>query len=271
MPEDSEIASQLFHEITEEPGAGPIVRTVTEKRGIRETEWVHFDDPMVQDPAVEEAPRDTHDLLFMAANRHLRAVGQMDFFAVVDTAEQIAPAGEYPTSKKISQHFAMWADGLKNQKGLLSVDAIAARFIQAQDRLMMLLNKNEEMQAAAFAYADAWHWLHMELFGEHELAANAEVAGQEADAAQQLAAKTIAGRIRGPQAQRENKVLRMTVIAVEYSKYADRETNRARRTSAKAAATEIFDQVNAALVAQRLGSVAASTLERKLRTIINGA
>jgi hypothetical protein len=272
-PDDdaSEIVSQLVHEITEEPGDGPVARIVIEKRGIREAEWVHFDDPAVQDPVVEGAPADTQALLFMAANRHLRAVDQMDFFAVVDTAERMAPIGEYPTPDKISQHFAMWADGLKNEKGLLSIDAIAARFIQAQDRLMILLNGNPEMQAAAFAYADAWHWLHLELFGEHELAASADSAGRAAEAAQQLAAKTIAGRSKGPQAQKENKVLRMTVVAVEYAKYAASETNQTRRTSAKAAAADILDQVNAALGRQGLGSFTVSTLEKRLRSIIGGA
>jgi hypothetical protein len=267
----SEIVSSLVHELREEPGEGPIVRTVTEKRGIREARWVHFDDPTVQDPAIEMAPADTHALLFMAANRHLRAVGEMDFFAVVDTAERISPPGEYPTPEKITQHFEMWADGLKNKNGLLSVDAMAARFIQTQDRLMMLLNDNLEMQAAAFAYADAWHWLHMELFGEHELAATAEVAGREADAAQRLAAKTTAGLSKGPAVLKENKALRMSIIAVEYKKYADGEKNPKKKTNVKLAAGRILQPVNLNLVNRGLQPITETTLKKRLKTIISSA
>ncbi len=263
----SEIASSLVHTLRKEPAEGPRLYRVTEQRGIRAASWIF--DPLLVDPEVETASADTHALLFMAANRHLCAVGQMDFSAVVETAEICVPSGEYPTPEKISQHFAMWANGLKNQKGSLSIDAIAARFIQAHNRLFMLLNENLETHMAAFAYADAWHWLHMELFGEHELAASAEVAEQAADAAQQLAAKAIAGRIEGPQAKKRYAALRNAVIATEYEKYRQAEPNEDRRTSAKSAAAQILDPVNATLNRENLGSLELSTLEKRLRKIIN--
>jgi hypothetical protein len=255
-PDDdaSEIVSPLVHELTEEPGDGPVARIVVEKRGIREAEWVHFDNPMVQDPAVEDAPADTHALLFMAANRHLRAVGQMDFFAVADTAERIAPAGEYPSPARISQHFAMWADGLKNEKGVLSIDAIAARFIQAQDRLMMLLNGDPEMQAAAFAYADAWHWLHLELFGEHELAAKGVAARRGLNA--------------GPEAKRNQGALRTAIVELAYNKFAADEKNEANRNSAKYAADTIFQSVNKDLGDRKMEPIAIGTIRNQLGAII---
>jgi hypothetical protein len=267
----SEIVSALVHEIHEEQGEHPMVRTVTEKRGIREAHWVHFGDPLLHDRELEEAPANTHTLLLAAANRHLRAAGEMDYFAVMETAERIAPHGEYPSPETFSRHLAMWADRLKSQKGLLSIDAIAARFVQAQDRLFLQLNGIPELQAAALAYADAWHWLHMELFGEHELAAKAEAAERAADAAQQMAAKAEAGRREGPEAQRRNKALRLTIIAVEYKKYADDEMNPARRSSAKHVAAQIHARVNAALDRQGLGSLTVTTLEKRLRAIIHGA
>jgi hypothetical protein len=225
---------------------------------------------LLVDAEVETAPADTHALLFMAANRHLLAVGEMDFAAVVETAEICVPSG-YPTPEKISQHFAMWANSLKNRKGSLSIDAIAARFIEAHNRLFMLLNENLETHMAAFAYADAWHWLHMELFGEHELAANAEVAERAADAAQQLAAKAIAGRIEGPQAKKRYAALRSTAIAKAYEEYRKAELNEDRRNSAKSAAAQILDKVNATLNRDNLGSLELSTLEKRLRKIINEA
>jgi hypothetical protein len=185
-----EIVSSIVHTVHREPVEGPRHVRITEKRGIRTSNWTL--DPLQLDAEVKTASADIHTLLFAAANRHLRAVGEMDFADVIETAETFASSSYYPPPEKISQHFAMWANGVKNRKGSLSIDAIAARFIQAHNRLFMLLDEDLELHMAAFAYADAWHWLHMELFGEHELAANAELAEQAADAAQQLAAKTIA-------------------------------------------------------------------------------
>ena len=114
--------------------------------------------------------------------------------------------------------------------GYLSIETACARFIEAQDHLYTLYNQTAEMQAAVFDYADAWHWLHMELFGEHELAANAEAAeeaadaaGKTADAAQRLATKTIAGRSEGPRAQARAGALRMAIVENEYKKHIEEE------------------------------------------------
>ena len=262
----AEIQTSLTHEFKRDPGNGPIVATITEARGLRHTQWVQFDDPNIEDPIAYDLA-DTHSLLFMAANRHLRAVGEMDYFAVLDTCEKLSKT-DYPSPEQISTHLQMWVAGLKARKGSLSIDTIAARFLQTQDRLFLLLSENKEMQEAAMAYADAWHWLHMELYGEHELAANAEAAERTADAAQRLAAKASAGRTEGPKAQKVNGALRSAVIATEYEKYAANEGNLARRLSAKHVASQILDNVNGALATKGLGSVKIATLEKRLIGII---
>ena len=92
---------------------------------------------------------------------------------------------------------------------------------------------------------------------------------EAAEAAQRLAAKTVAGRSEGPRAQKRSKALRMAIIAVEYNKYAEGEQNALRRRSAKTAATEILERVNVAFDHQKLGSLTVLTLEKRLRSIIN--
>jgi hypothetical protein len=251
VPDDREIASALKHEISDTPGEGPIVRRSTEKRDIREAEWIQFQDMLHQDP-LAATPEDTHSLLFTSANRHLRAVGDMDFFSVMDTAERLSPEG-YPSAEKISQHFELWAGGMKIRKGLLSVDTIAARFIQAQDRLFTILYKNPAMQEAAFAYADAWHWLHQELFGEHELAASAQVAEQAAE-------KATAGLKSGSAAARRKAALRSAVIEVEYHKFARLPGNEMNRKSAKRSAERILADVSLSLAKQKLSTITESNL-----------
>ena len=267
--DSAEIQSSLTHEFKREPGKGSVVATITESRGLRHTQWSQFDCPDIDDPA-EFDPAHTHALLFMAANRHLRAVGEMDYFAVLDTSEELTKA-EYPSPEQISRHLRMWIASLKTRKGSLSVDTIAARFLQSQDRLLQLLSESKEMQEAAMAYADAWHWLHMELYGEHELAANAEAAERTADAAQQYAAKASAGRAEGPKAQKMKGALRLAVIATEYEKYAAKEDKLARRLSAKHVASHLHERINDVLAKDGLGSVTIATLEKRLTTLIKDA
>jgi len=187
----------------------------------------------------------------------------MDYFAVLDTCEKLSKE-DYPSSEQLSAHLQMWVAGLQARKGSLSVDTIAARFLQSQDRLFALLNESKEMQESATAYADAWHWLHMELYGEHELAANAE-------AAERSAAKASAGRAEGPKAQKRNGALRLAIMATEYKKYAANEKSRTRRISAKNIASQILVAVNSALARSGLGSVKITTLEKRLITIIKDA
>jgi hypothetical protein len=83
------------------------------------------------------------------------------------------------------------------------------------------------MQEAAYNYADAWHRLHMELMGEHELAAK----GADAERFRKA----------GPEAKRNQAALRSAIIALAYMKFAADEPDATRRTSPKYAAEVIID------------------------------
>lgn|ERR1035437_8610231 len=244
-----EVTSSLRHDITEQlaPDGSKIVN---EKRGIRRATRQH--------PASSTRPaadaETTFGLMTMAANRHLRAAGEMDAFAVMETAEKLFP--EYPTKEKISEHMRLWAENLKTQKGALSIDATAAKFLQAADHLLQILDQTPEVQAAAFAFADAWHWWHLELYGEHALAAKAHTAE-----------RAVAGLQAGPEALKRSRALREAVIEVEYDKYA-KTADEIDRGSPKRAAGAILKAVAAVFSQQELGTVQVSTLERALRKII---
>jgi hypothetical protein len=283
----NKIFSSLKHEFEEQPGlvGADLIRTIVEKRGIRSSARPIFPNLSDSHERMLSTADDTQELLFMAANRHLRAKGEMDFFAVASFAEQVADAEAKDLTETTSRHFRLWLETVVTKYGYLSIETACARFIEAQDHLYTLYNQTAEMQAAVFDYADAWHWLHMELFGEHELAANAEAAekaaekagktadaaGKAADAAQRLATKTIAGRSEGPRAQARAGALRMAIVENEYKKHIEEETNPNRLVSAKAVAPRILDDVNAAFKLRGLGEFSISTLEKRLRDIINGA
>lgn len=243
-----EVSSALRHEIKERP-APDGSKVVNEKRGIRRSTWQV---PASSTGPAVEAER-TFGLMVMAANRHLRAVGEMDALAVMDSAEMLSP--EYPTDEKISEHMRLWVDKLKAEKGALSIDATAAKFLQSADHLLQILNKTPEMQQAAFEFAEAWHWWHLELYGEHALAAKADTAE-----------RAVAGLQAGPEALKRSRALREAIIETEYDKYANAAAEIDR--GAKRAAPAILNAVAAAFTEQGLGSVQESTLERTLRGII---
>jgi len=244
-----EVASSLRHVITEQlaPNGSKIVN---EKRGIRRATRQH---PASSTRPAAEAEK-TFGLMTMAANRHLRAAGEMDAFAVMETAEKLFP--EYPTKEKISEHMRLWAENLKTQKGALSIDATAAKFLQAADHLLQILDQTPEVQAAAFAFADAWHWWHLESHGEHLLAAKADTAE-----------RAVAGLQAGPEALKRSRALRQAIIETEYDKYTTT-ADKIDRTSPGRAAGAILKAVAEVFGQQELGTITQSTLERVLRKII---
>jgi hypothetical protein len=258
----SEIISSLKHSIEElqGPNGGNLIKTIVEKRGLLSSTREVFSNPpetFEEDAVLPWTPADTHALLFMAANRHLRAKGEMDFFAVVETAENIAHAEGKDPSETISHHFGLWLEELTARTGSLSIETAAARFLNASDRVFTLLNETFEKQEAAYNYADAWHRLHMELTGEHELAAK----GADAER----------GRKAGPKAKRNQAALRSAIIALAYKKFAADEPNATRRTSTKYAAEAVIDMVNVALRGRGLGPIALGTVKNQLPAIIKAA
>ncbi|MET4337026.1 MULTISPECIES: hypothetical protein [unclassified Bradyrhizobium] len=243
------LTSSLHHQVDRQRLVDGTVE-VQERRGIRKATW---QSPSSTGGTTRDVER-TFGLMTIAANQHLRAAGEMDAFAVMETAEGLAV--DYPTAEKISEHMLRWAEKLKNERGILSIDATAAKFLEAADRLLQILNKTPEMQEAAFEFADAWHWWHLELYGEHELAAKADIAE-----------RAVAGLQAGPEALKRSRALREAIIEAEYDNYAAT-ADEIDRLSPKRSAGAILGVVAIAFGQQGLGSIQESTLERALRQII---
>jgi hypothetical protein len=246
-----EVTSSLRHKITRQL-APDGSKVVTEKRGIRRATWSV--PAFGARPKVDTESARVFGLMTMAANRHLRAVGEMDAIAVMETADRLA--SEYPSAKKISQHMRLWAENIKTQQGVLSIDATAARFLQTADHLLQILDQTPAMQSAAFAFADAWHWWHAELHGEHALAAKAVTAE-----------RSVAGLKAGPEALKRNRALREAIIETKYKKHA-KTAEKIDRDNPLRAADAILKAVAADFRKQDLGPIQKSTLERALRKII---
>jgi hypothetical protein len=245
------VTSSLRHKITRQPGPDGS-KVVNEKRGIRRATW-SMPAPRAR-PKVDTETARVFGLMTMAANRHLRAVGEMDSIAVMEASERLS--SEYPSAKKISQHMRSWAENIKTQQGALSIDATAARFLQSADHLLQILDQTPAMQSAAFAFADAWHWWHLELYGEHALAVKAATAE-----------RSVAGLKAGPEALKRTRALRETIIEVEYDKHVA--TAKKIDRGAERAGYAILKKVAKAFRKQNLGDIKETTLVRTLRGIIN--
>ncbi|WP_128925779.1 hypothetical protein [Bradyrhizobium guangxiense] len=260
----TEIFSTLTHKIEEQPGVPgtPLAKTVVESRGIRRSRrrvWSSPPEKTLEDLYAEWGPDDTAATLFMAANRHLRAKGEWDFFKIIGEADNRAnrQGRDVAEPEEATTYFEAVADDVEARTGSLSIETAATRFIQARDRLFMLLSETPEMQAAANAYADAWHWLHLEWSGEHESAA----AGLSAE-------KGLEGLRSGPQISKQRGEARKDVVRREYDKLRKKEGAAPKMKSSKHVAGVLLPLVNAALDQHGLGQYTEATLERYLRDII---
>lgn len=254
-----EIFSSLKHEFEELPGSagGNLIKTIIEKRGIRSSARPIYAVPLeniAQELKLIRTANDTDALLFMAANRHLRARGEMDFYAVADMAEQVADAEGKDVTETTSRHFRLWSKAMETKTGSLSIETAAARFIEARNRLFMLSNKTAKMRSAAFSFAEAWHFFRMELLGEHELAAKGDTAERSLDA--------------GRAAQKSKGALKSALITSCYESFAAPDTKETRCTNAGYVAGEIIGEVNEAFKAYELDPIAEGTLKNKLPAII---
>jgi hypothetical protein len=246
--ESREVTSSLLHKITRQP-APDGSEIISETRGIRRATWRTSVKPSRQ--AADARAENTFRIMSLAANRHLRATGEMDLPSVMDAAER--SSASYPSEAKISQRLRQWVDNIKIQKGALSIDASAAKFLQSADHLLQILNKAPKMQRAAFEFAQAWHAWHLELFGEHELAAIAE--------------RSVAGLKTGPKALKRKRALREAIIETEYGKHVA--TTAKIKHGAERAANAILNDVAKEFEKDGLGSIEESTLVRTLRGLIN--
>jgi hypothetical protein len=173
--------------------------TVIEQRGIRATRTNVFDDPVLSIAELilqDRDPLSLFTILHEAAKNRLKAAGEPSIDTVAGNKDEPALA-----SQVVSQAVYDWLYGIMDRHGELSPVMIAARFLEIGDLLGSELKLSHAKWTLIFAYCDAWHWLHFEERGEHDLA----IAGYRA----------VQGRSAGPAAKAAVRKARDELIAIE--------------------------------------------------------
>jgi hypothetical protein len=250
---------EMEHNRTESGREGESI-TFYETRGVRDSSTTlmssSFDDTFSLGNHTGRVDADTHASLFEMANFWLREAGEKDFFEISDEAETAKRSARTRKRKgRVDRYtFQRWWFEIGMKHGFLSPTAIAANFLAASDFVHRLAKGNQQLQRAIYQFADAWHWMHFEGKGEHELAA--------------IGWKSVKGRAKGPAVKQERAELKKKLVKDLYEAFATEEGNGAARRSAKKAAGAMFKQVNQRLEALELSGFAEKTLADELRPLI---
>jgi hypothetical protein len=123
------------------------------------------------------------------------------------------------------------------------------------DYLHQLVDGNEELLKAIYAFADAWHWAHFEGMGEHELAAIG-VASQEA-------------RAKGPETKKREREQKEKITRDALTAYIEERPGRA--VSPKQAASTMIGSLNETLENLNLHPYQQTSLEKAIRAILKSS
>jgi hypothetical protein len=230
--------------------------TFYETRGVRDSttfSFSDFDDTFSLGNHTGRVDADTFASLFVAANIWLRNAKEKDFFEASNDADT---AKQSVRTKKQRAHvdrytFQRWWFEIGIKHGFLSPTTIAAKFLTASAFVDRLAKGNQQLLRAIYQFADAWHWMHFEEKGEHE-----------------LAWRSVKGRVQGPAFKQERAELKKRIVKELYEAFASEEGNGAARRSAKRAAGAMLEQVNQKFEALGLRLSAEKTLADELRPLI---
>ncbi|MDH2402025.1 hypothetical protein QCM77_18970 [Bradyrhizobium sp. SSUT18] len=150
-----------------------------ERRGLRRVE-------IDMEGKGPESAKELAKKLNYAANRLLQKAGEKSLETVMNEAR--ASKANDPEAA-LDQALAAWVAGLTLKYGFFSPATLAARLLGHSASLTSkltnalvpegglddaaaeaALTEQQAMMAQIYGLADAWHWFHMEVFGEHELA-----------------------------------------------------------------------------------------------------
>lgn len=234
--------------------------TFYETRGVRDTSNVFLFGDFAETLALGnysgEVDKGTFESLFEAANYWLREVGEPDFRSITNQAEKARETVRTNKQKNRIDRatFQQWWFEIGMKHGFLSPAAIAANFLTASDFVHRLANGNKQLEFAIYQFADAWHWMHFEGKGEHELAA--------------IGWKSAQGRAQGPAVKQRRAEMKKQIVKAAYEAFAADEKNGPARKSAKGAAGALLKELSQKLSALGLGRIAEKSLTDELRPLI---
>ncbi len=234
--------------------------TFYETRGVRDSSttflFSDFEETFSLGNHTGHVDADTFASLFEAANFWLQKAKEKDFFETSDDAETAKQSVRTKKHRaRVDRYtFQRWWFEIGIKHGFLSPTAIAANFLTASEFVHRLVKGNQQLQRAIYQFADAWHLMHFEGKGEHELAA--------------VGWKSVKGRAQGPAVKQRRAELKKRLVKELYEAFASEEGNGAARTSAKGTAGAMIKEVNQKLEALGLSRFAEKTLADELRPLI---
>jgi hypothetical protein len=218
-----------------------------ESRGIRSLSIGSDGKDSGRDPAA------TGQLMGKVARDLLKRLGARSIEDVV--GEAIKKRGNDQKSA-VNKALLDWYSKIAEKHGILSVPALAAKFLgisqsltssTADALLKSDIVEDDEHDAAmaavlkhmtqVFALCDAWHWLHMEFFGEHELAFAKQ--------------NHAAGQLKGSQSTAEKAAKRAAIVRAEITALRERTKDASKLTPAFVT-RQIRDVANVLFVADGL-------------------
>lgn len=240
------------------PKGSALKKWMYEKRGARwhTSEVFHNPELTLAAAQMKADANDKYAMFFKAADVWLAEVQEADFLKVASMAK--AASGDSPPDTRDAVEsfaFIAWAGQVAERHGALSPAAVAAAFLALSDHLHRMVNGNRELLNAIYAFADAYHWMHFEGTGEHELAA--------------IGVASEAARAKGPQTKRRDAEQKESVTRDALRAYLDARGQQLR--SVKLAAATMLTDLNETLQGLDLHTYSQTSLEKAIRALVKEA
>lgn len=237
------------------PRGSALEKWIYEKRGARHLAIEIFKNPDLTRAAAQMKVNasDKYGMFFKATNAWLEEVQEADFFKIAELAKQASNDVDAERRQTVeSFFFAMWAAQVGERHGYLSPAAIAANFLFVSDHLHRMVKGNTELLNAIYAFADAWHWVHFEGMGEHQLAA--------------LGVASEASRAQGPETKKREREQKERITRDALSAYVTETGNQ--NPAPKLAAGILMEGLNETLAKLKLHTYSQTSLEKAIRAIL---
>jgi hypothetical protein len=137
----------------------------------------------------------------------LKANGERTFEDVLAEVGNAKPVGGLDV---VGLLLAVWFSEICTNKGYLSREGTAARFLFPADRLAQLTRGDPKLAEAINEFADAWAWLHAELSGLHAFAVKGALVRRGAEG--------------GNQSRSADSIAKEAIVRDEIEEYRKRET-----------------------------------------------
>jgi hypothetical protein len=245
-------------------GLPEIKEVIVEQRGIRTCPIPVFGGSLSLQTlqaaaALDGGANSVLEILLREANSVLRDANEQSFSSAKAEADRTraklqkskAPSAAEKQALDIVTLRSTWVAGIAARKGLLSPEAIAAKFLSIYEIMNRSLPNDPILKSVILEFADCWHWLHFEVFNKHQLAT--------------FGAAASAGLKAGPRAKARVKARKLVILEEEFRNFAAVPKNAETIKSAKRTAPALKETVNERLSLEKLDTFTTAGLEKAVR------